>query len=760
MTISGLFENSNQKLALYRLGPALSSDCDRSAGLFYICTMLLFSILFSAFVFFATPPLSIVVDQFGYPVNGEKIAIIKVPFTGSDAGTHQTPPGSSFIIRNLDTDEIAFEGIVASWNSGMVHEQSGDQVWHLDFSDFTEPGYYQIEEPASGRVSHPFEIRENPWYGVLRAAMRTFFYQRSGFAKEARFAGENWADGAAYLQEKETRDFFDQNNPDRFRDLHGGWFDAGDYNKYITFTSSAVHPLLNAYRINPGIWGDDYNIPESGNGLPDLLDELKWQLDWVLRMQVEDGGVIIKMGQKDYYSASPPSSDTRDRYYGRISTSSSIAFASMVAHAALVYREFPVWEEYADILIEAGLRAYDYFIDYYERYGELNTNSDQGEIKAGDADRSVESQRSEETLYAIYMFALTGEEKWHDLFKLGYRNIPLLGWWGPYNHYFGEGLLFYTTLDNADSTIRQEILSRFRSKPAPFYGYSRQTDPYLAGMPDAQYHWGSLVVMANTGILNTNVVRYLDEPNPQDYLQRARDILHYIHGRNPLDKCYLSNMYAYGAENPVNEFYHGWFEHGSPWQNVLFSEKGGPAPGFLVGGPNRAFTGDPNPYLELNQPPQKMYADFNATGTWPVQYRSWEITENSIGYQAGYVRLLSEFVTLSSDTLMYAADVPSEPVNGNGNGSGELPDTFELKQNYPNPFNPSTTIQFSVSRTATITLKVYDMTGKKVAVLINEARPPGRYSVKFHASGLSTGVYMYRITAGDYTETKKMVFVK
>ncbi|TVQ04248.1 MAG: T9SS C-terminal target domain-containing protein [Balneolaceae bacterium] len=716
--------------------------------------MYLLYFLLSVILVFAPEPLSILVDQFGYLLDGRKTAIIKVPAAGFDAGKHQTPPGSTFRVWNLETEEIVFEGQVISWNNGVVHQQSGDKIWHLDFSDLRDPGYYQIEEPVSGRMSHPFEIRENPWIGVLRAAVRTFFYQRSGFEKEARYAGENWADAAAYLQEKETRDYFDQNNPDRFKDLHGGWFDAGDFNKYITFTSSAVHPLLMAYRLNPDIWGDNYNIPESGNGLPDLLDELKWQMDWVLRMQVEEGGVIIKMGQKEYYSASPPSIDTRDRYYGRLSTSSTIAFASMTAHAALVYREFPEWEDYADTLMQAGLKAYEYFTDYYDRYGELNTNSDQGEIKAGDADRSVESQLSEAALFAIYMFALTGEQKWNELVAERYRDIPLFGWWGPYNHYFGEGLLYYTTLDGADASIREEILQRFRTKPGTFYGNAVATDPYYAGMPDAQYHWGSLVVMANTGILNLNVARYLDEPKEADYIQRARDILHYIHGRNPLDKCYLSNMYAYGAENPVNEFYHGWFEHGSPWQNVLFSEKGGPAPGFLVGGPNQAYTGGENPYLELNQPPQKMYTDFS--NGWP--YNSWEITENSIGYQAGYIRLLSEFVSLSSDTIRYAAEVPDQSDNGPGNG--ETPDSFELHQNFPNPFNQSTTIRYDVSRTSTVTITVHTITGQKVATILNEVKTPGQYSVIFDAAGFSSGIYMYRLKAGDFLQTKKMIYVK
>lgn len=697
---------------------------------------------------------SIIVDQFGYSADGKKAAIFKEARVGSDAKNSQRPPGTVFLLRNLETEEIVFEGTARLWNNGAVHEQSGDKIWYLDFSEFNQTGLYRIEDSVSGQQSHPFEIRENPYKNVLKAAMRSFFYQRSGYEKKAQFAGENWADDAAHLQDKETRDFFDQNNSNRFRNLYGGWFDAGDYNKYVTFASGAVHPLLASYRLNPGIWGDDYNIPESGNGLPDILDELKWEVDWMLRMQMEDGGVIIKMGAKDYYGASPPSTDTRDRYYGRVSTSSTIAFASMAAHAALVYREFPEWQEYADTLEQAAIKAWEYFSVRQT----LDTDSDQGEIKAGDADRSVESQLSEEAIFAIYMFALTGEAKWNDLVEESYRNIPLLGWWGPYNNYFGEALLFYTTLADAKETVKGDILNSFGSKPAPFYGLSENFDPYYAGMPNSQYHWGSLSVMANIGVLNLSVVRYLDEADPGNYRQRAKDILHYIHGRNPLDKSYLSNMYAYGAENPVNEFYHGWFSHGSAWQNTVTSEKGGPAPGFLVGGPNQAFSGDPNPYLEMGQPPQKMYADFNDTGVWPVQYNPWEITENSISYQAAYVRLLSEFVSNSSDIIQHDATIPDDP--GDDDDDTELPDDYRLDQNYPNPFNPSTTIRFSLPRSSNVTLSIYNIYGQKVVSLIDEIKPVGEYSIEFDASRFSSGVYLYSLRAGDFSENRKMTFIK
>ena len=114
------------------------------------------------------------------------------------------------------------------------------------------------------------------------------FYQRAGQAKDAAHAGAGWTDAASFtgaLQDQHCRLFSDKNNAATERDLRGGWYDAGDLNKYTSWTAGYVETLLRAYAENPTIWTDDYNIPESGNGIPDVLDEAKWGLDFLVRMQ-------------------------------------------------------------------------------------------------------------------------------------------------------------------------------------------------------------------------------------------------------------------------------------------------------------------------------------------------------------------------------------------------------------------------------------------------------------------------------------------
>jgi uncharacterized membrane protein len=100
------------------------------------------------------------------------------------------------------------------------------------------------------------------------------------------------------------------------------------------------------------------------------------------------------------------------------------------------------------------------------------------------------------------------------------------------------------------------------------------------------------------------------------------------------------------------------------------------------------------------------------------------------------------------------------PPVGITNGNNSIPKVFTLEQNYPNPFNPSTSIKFSLPKASVVKLVIYDLLGKEIRTLVNEMRQPGTYSEMFDASSLASGVYFYRITAGDFTDVKKIVLIK
>jgi len=239
------------------------------------------------------------VDQFGYLADSDKVAVISNPQIGYNAND-QYQPGQDFQLRNASDDELVFTNTLQVWNDGNTHPQSGDMGWWFDFSSFHDVGSYYIFDPATDERSAIFNINSNPYAAVIQTATKMFYYNRCNAPKVELFAGFNWTDGDNFMQDVDVRSVLDQDNTSTSRDLTGGWFDAGDYNKYVTFAHNTLHQLLSAYENNPDIFTDNWNIPESNNGLPDLLDEIKWELDWLYKMVNGDGTVILKMGSLEF----------------------------------------------------------------------------------------------------------------------------------------------------------------------------------------------------------------------------------------------------------------------------------------------------------------------------------------------------------------------------------------------------------------------------------------------------------------------------
>jgi endoglucanase len=592
-----------------------------------------------AVVLLADPPVRtryIMVDQFGYRPMDVKVAVIADPQKGRNAADSFVP-GSFLEVRRSETDEIVFSGIPAVWNNGQTHSQSGDRGWWFDFTAVETEGIYFIYDPANQVGSYPFEINETVYLDLLKTAFKMYFYNRCGMAKEEPFADPCWTDGPAFCgphQDTEARYVEDKNNESLIRDMSGGWFDAGDYNKYVTNAEEVLHQLLDAYSQNPDVWTDDFNIPESYNGLPDLIDEIIWELDWIKKMQgMVDGGVHIKMGSLVYTSGSPPSTDKASRYYGPKCSSSTLTAASVFAHSALIFSEFSQLDDYVDDLIQRAILAWQWVGKH-----DIRENCDSQEIKSGDADISRRDQAMMAVTAAVYLFAVTGDDLYNDYVIDHYREVEAMEWWGPYRSASGDALLYYASRMDGDQTVQNDILDSkiSQAKSDKLYRFYDNLDLYRAYMPDPQYHWGSNVVKLDVGNVNYDMIVYeLDPAGYDQYLEKAISSLHYLHGVNPWSKVYLSNVYEIGADNCVNEIYHKWYVSKTKWDNALISECG-PAPGYVIGGPNKKYSGS-EPGIK-NQPVQKAYKDDNDYSN------AWEITEAGIYYQSAYLKLLSKFV--------------------------------------------------------------------------------------------------------------------
>lgn len=577
------------------------------------------------------------VDQFGYLPAERKVAVLSDPQRGFNAGDRYSPPAQLEIRRAAD-GAMVFSGPPLLYDGGRTDAVSGDRGWWFDFTPLHRPGRYYVFDPALGRRSPVFRIGADVYAPVLRAAMRVFYYQREATAHRAPWAEPPWQDGPSFLQDQATRAVWARDDPSTARDLHGGWADAGDTNKYPSFLSEVIHPLLYAWQANPAVFTDDFDIPESGNGLPDLLDEVKWELEWLARMQDADGGVFIKMGMASVpeggahgpqapdsgRATSPYSRDRHPRFYAPKCSASTIVAAGVFAHAARVYAAFGPWKSFAADLRARAERAWQWYLTHPRSY-----DCDTHAVMSGPANLDAREQDAAEAVAAMHLWALTGEARYHDDFRAKFASLPQLAEavWAPHGMGQANTLFEYLSLPGADRATCARIAQAYRrSLQSPqFMPQHGEDELYRAWMPVSSYHWGSNRTRACHGLAALEGADAgLAGPLAGRLRQRALDQLHALHGVNPLSLVYLSNMGRLGAELSAVRMYHEWFGDD-------------PAPGYLVGGPNRDYDG--NLAWVREQPPAKAYAELNnAPGN-----RSYELTEPAIYYQATYIRLLSAF---------------------------------------------------------------------------------------------------------------------
>jgi endoglucanase len=615
----------------------------------------------------------IVVDQFGFPTKASKIAVIRDPQVGYDSGARFTP-GSTYAVVNRSTGEVVKQGPPTAWNGGATDDISGDKVWWFDFSDVTSPGTYAVVDVERGLRSVEFEIDDRIYRSVLKHAVRMFFYQRAGFEKTAATAGPDWADTASHMrggQDPQTRPWQAKRsvNASQIKDLHGGWFDAGDYNKYTSWTARTLIVLLRAYDENPNAFGDDSGIAESGNGVPDILDEIKWALDWLARMQNTDGSLLCVQGLDH---GSPPSTAARPSYYGPPTTAASLMGAAAFAYAAKIYSARPEanLRSYGNDLAARARRAWDWAT---ANPGVLYYNNDEtrqpgsGGLASGKQEMDDAQRLFAKFEAAVYLYELTGDVSYKTFVETNYTSIapdhgPTL--WVTDRQ---EALLYYTRLPGISIQVRSAILKKFvanvtaNADQLPMV--TKNEDPYRS--PIKGYVWGSNQSKALQARLYQLLATYGDDAATAATADSAAmGYLHYIHGVNPLGLVYLTNMKSAGAEHSASTMFHMWFTHGSPrWERVS-GTMAGPPPGYLVGGPNPEYSKDPcciaaigsreyrcrgsaafsfcsNSYAPpLGQPPLKSYLQFNEG--WPGN--SWQVTEPSTGYQAYYIRVLARYV--------------------------------------------------------------------------------------------------------------------
>jgi endoglucanase len=543
-----------------------------------------------------SPTTDIKVDQAGYLPGAPKVAVVV-----------SAKAGGAFLVRSGADRKVVFRGTLSA---PAADANSGDTVRAADFSALRQTGRFYLDVPGAG-VSWPFAIAPDVDARAFYLAMRSFYGQRCGTAVDLGPEFPGYRHDECHLENA----YHATSGRTGAKTIgNKGWHDAGDYGRYVVNSGLSTGTLLWAYEMFADRVKDvRLGIPESGNGAPDILDEIRWNLDWMLSMQDEDGGVFQKQTSERFCDFVMPEKDPLVSYVigtGQEPYKSSCAtadLAAVMAIAARVYKPFD--QAFAAAALNAARKAFA----WTEQHPAVLFMNPKGVGTGGYGDRNC----SDEMLWAAAELWRTTRGKAYEQYfidhyvaQLGritpvgppaWANVAPMALW---TYVLGGGTGEVAgAIRNASVAAADAIVTRTAA------------DGYRTSLAKTDYIWGSNGVAANYGL--QLIVANALSPNAR-YLETAADNLHYLLGRNTFSLSWVTRVGA----NPFRHPHHrpsGADQNADPW------------PGLLAGGPNGRKQ-DPAMNKLPDLPPAKMYVD---------DQESYASNEIAINWNAPLVFLLA-----------------------------------------------------------------------------------------------------------------------
>ena len=524
------------------------------------------------------PSLKIKVDQAGYASGATKVAFLVQPVAGQTA---------RFILRRQEDGKAVLEG---SWTPPVLDPDSGDLVQTADFSGWNNPGDYYLDVRGVGR-SLPFRIAADVYQRAYYLTARSFYGQRCGTAVSLGPEFPGYHHDACHR----VGAFDPSSGRDGSNIPSKGWHDAGDYGRYIVNSGIATATLLWAFELwaKGGIQDVSLHLPESGNGTPDLLNEIRWNLDWMLAMQDADGGVWHKQTSAHFCGFISPDKDDLPSLVigaGKSPFKTSCATGDFAAVMAIAARVFPRYDrDYANRCLVAARKAWQW-LDTNEQVFFRNptgiTTGEYGDVRCSD----------EQLWAAAELARTTGELPFDSYFIKHYKEFldGISADEPPSNSDMSAFALWtYALSGGRNEAAVQEI--KLRSIAAALSIAKRaESHGYRISMTTKNYVWGSNGVAANYSLQLLIANRFQRD---RRFVEAAADNVHYLLGRNPFSLSYVTQL----GSNPVRHIHH---------RPSAAANLSAPWPGLLSGGPN-AKRDDPEmqKLLPATTPPARMFLD-------------------------------------------------------------------------------------------------------------------------------------------------------
>jgi len=535
------------------------------------------------------------VNQIGYLIEESKVAIIP------------NVTASHFVLIDTDTQNEVYKNTLS--NSLHWDAASGTTFKVADFSAFNQKGRFRIRVNGV-QDSYSFDIKNEVFGDIHDAALKSFYLNRAGINVTAAYA-QQWSRPAGHI---DNQVYVHTSAADRLLEANSaitspkGWYDAGDYGKYVVNSGIATYTLLAAFDHHRAFYlNRDIGIPESGDDIPDILDEIKWNLDWLATMQSPDGGVFHKLTTLDWPDKEMPHEDKRRRFVIGQSTSAALDFAATMAMGSRVFKSlgktyYPIAKEW----LSKAEKAWEW----------AKKNPDSPYIQPEDVKSGEYKDKFfvDEFIWAsAELFISTGNkaylteflsysDKLPELVTPEWRDVASLGF---------ISLLHETDLPISAAT--KAVISKKFLSLANQLKQNYELSPYPSPMLRDDFAWGSNSIVLNKAIVSIQAYKLTQDDSFKDV---AVDSLSYILGLNPTGYSFVT---GFGQKSP--RFPH----HRASQADDVES----PVPGMLVGG---TYPGQPDPCTYMSKEPALSYVD---------HWCSYSTNEVAINWNAPLVYVLA-----------------------------------------------------------------------------------------------------------------------
>lgn len=616
------------------------------------------------------------IDQTGYLSTETKLAMV----------TNASATGA-FYVRQVSGGATVFSGTLGG---SVVDANSGMTIRNADFSAVTATGAYYLDVAGLGQ-SYNFSIDSNVYSNAFYETMRFYYGQRCGIGVTMVNAGTTWSHAACH-----TTGAADSDNPATYHASTGksgtlvstqGWHDAGDYGKYVVNANISVGELLWTYDWYKGVLNNfNLDIPESNNGTPDILNECRWELDWMLTMQdLATGGVWAKVTSAGFPAGPPtpvmPENDNAGTRYiigtgtnPYMDAGASAGFAAVMAEASRLYQPYDA--SFAATCLSAAVSAWN----WAQANPTSTFNGNPAGISTGAYSDGGNSTPSYMLWAAAELFRATGGATYGAYFTSNYTstsagtnlirateypqdwtNTKNLAFW---SYYFsgqpGVNSAVTTAIYNATINTANAVTAR------------QATDGYRVSLRSNDYIWGSNAGVANYGILLLMANAMNANAN---YTQSVLNDIHYLLGRNADKISFVTDLGTSFQMNP---------HHRPSWSDGIVL----PWPGMLAGGPNSSGGDGITPTTGGGTKPALCYLDNN---------NAYASNEVAVNWNAPLVFILASTLQVSTSTpTPTATATPTLTLTPTRTATGTATPTLT--------FTPTRTATSTPSATPTATL--------------------------------------------------------